>query len=191
MPSAGFGARLSGGVTWDLELEVEAEITKLGYARESGGYINIIAAGYFADFRCGVWRWHLQYPDSAGPVLVFAQDTLAFAAEPGATQTLQAVLTNIGDAAITVTDWLDSGPFIANCCGQDVILLPGADMTVDVTFAPGIAGEFTSSLRVQTDRNEYLALVAVGSALSSAEDAPLPQELALARPANPGDAEFR
>ncbi len=180
-----------GGVTWDLELEVEAEITELGYARESGGYINIIAAGYFADFRCGVWRSHLQYPDSAGPVLVFAQDTLAFAAEPGATQTLQAVLTNIGDAAITVTDWLDSGPFIANCCGQDVILLPGADMTVDVTFAPGIAGEFTSSLRVQTDRSEYLALVAVGSALSSAEDAPLPQELALAVYPNPGNAEFR
>jgi len=181
-----------GGATWDLELEVDAEITELGYARESGGYINIIAAGYFADFSCGVWRSHLAIPDTAGAALLFAQDTLFFNAAAGTSQTLQAVLTNVGDANITVFDWFDSGPFTSDCCEQDVLLLPGGDMTVNVTFSPDSIGEYRNSLRVVNDHGEFIELVVVGESTTPAHTLPqLPQQLTLAVYPNPGNAEFR
>ncbi|NUO19435.1 T9SS type A sorting domain-containing protein [bacterium] len=181
-----------GGATWELELEVEAEITELGYARESGGYINVIAAGYFADFRCGVWRSHLQFPDTTGPAIVLSNDTLTFYAAAGETMVQEVALKNVGDANVSIFDMVEAGPFTTSCCAQDILLLPGDSTIITVTFVPGIEGEYANSLRILTEYNEYVALEVIGTTFSSAEPrATLPQELSLSVYPNPGNAEFR
>ncbi|MCB1060098.1 MAG: T9SS type A sorting domain-containing protein [Calditrichaeota bacterium] len=181
-----------GGETWQLQLEADAEITELGYARESGGYINVIAAGYYADFRCGVWRSHVPYPDTIGAAMLLSQDTLRFYAAVGHSEPQQVSLKNVGSVDITVTDWLDAGPFVIDCCSQDVLLQPGDSMIVSVTFAPGIDGEYQNSIRVLNDRNEFLELNVLGSTLTDASPrTTLPSELSLKVSPNPGNAEFR
>lgn len=181
-----------GGATWELELEVEAEITELGYARESGGYVNVIAAGYFADFRGGVWRSHVQLPDTTGPALVLSEDTLSFYAAAGESSAQEVVLKNVGTGDITVFDWQESGPFTSDCCVQDVLLQAGDSTIVTVTFVPGVEGEYSNNLRILNDRNDYIALEVFGTTASSSEPrVTLPQELSLSVYPNPGNAEFR
>lgn len=181
-----------GGATWQLELEVDAEITELGYARESGGYVNIIAAGYFADFRCGVWRSHIPLPDANGVAAVFSQDTLVFFAPAGQSASQEVSLKNVGAQNFTITDWFDVGPFQINCCIQDVLLQPGDSMIATVTFSPDTAGDYANGIRVFNDSNEFLELRVLGSTLTSATpSATLPTELSLSVYPNPGNSAFR
>ena len=183
---------IDGGATWELELEVEAEITELGYSRESGGYINVIATGYFADFRGGVWRSHLAFPDTSDAALVFSEDTLEFFAPVGQSVSHDVVLKNVGNDDTSVLDWFDIGPYTINCCTQDVLLQPGDSMVVTVTFTPVVDGDFPNAIRVFNDHGEFLELVVRGS--TSTDVTPpvsLPQELSLAVYPNPGNAEFR
>lgn len=183
---------IDGGATWELELEVEAEITELGYVRESGGYINVIAAGYFADFRGGVWRSHLLYPDTTSAALVLSEDTLYFSAPAGETATQDVVLKNVGSVDVSITDWFDIGVFQVNCCTQDVLLQAGDSMVASVTFAPTIDGTFANAIRILNDRNEFLELPVRGSTgVDASPSATLPQEISLSVYPNPGNAEFR
>jgi hypothetical protein len=181
-----------GGVSWQLELEVDAEITELGYARESGGYVNVIAAGYYADFSCGIWRSHVALPDTADAALVFSSDTLNFYAAAGQSASQEVVLKNFGTANINVTDWFDIAPFSVDCCTQDVLLQPGDSMIATVTFAPTADGEFANGIRVLNDHGEYLQLEVTGSTMTDAAPrSALPDELSLVVAPNPGNAEFR
>ncbi len=181
-----------GGANWELELEVEAEITELGYSRESGGYINVLATGYFADFRGGVWRSHLAYPDTADAALVFSEDTLEFFAPVGQSVSHDVVLKNLGNEDTSVRDWFDIGPYTTTCCTQDVLLQPGDSMTVTVTFTPVVDGDFPNAIRVFNDHGEFLELVVRGSTGTDVSPrVTLPQEISLLVYPNPGNAEFR
>ncbi len=180
-----------GGVTWRLDLEVDAEITELGYARESGGYVNVIAAGYFADFRCGVWRSHLQLPDTSGAALVFSQDTLFFDVPVGENASQEVSLKNVGHGNVNIFDWFDIPPFTTNCCTQDVLLLPGDSMVAEITFSPTVTGDVTNGIRVLNDRGDFVELRVVGSTSSDVKPQNvLPGDLELSVYPNPGNAEF-
>ncbi|MCB9357507.1 MAG: T9SS type A sorting domain-containing protein [Calditrichaeota bacterium] len=183
-----------GGETWSLDLSVDAEITELGVVRESNAYVNIIAAGYFADFRGGVWRSHLYMPDtSAGVVLVATPDTIRLQAPVGGTDAAQFQVSNQGTANVLVSDVTTSGPFFNDCCEFAVLLEANESMTVTVTFQPQVDSTFQVPLRVINDAGELLEVIAIGeTSVAARDDAPaLPETLALSVYPNPGNAEFR
>lgn len=181
-----------GGATWSLDLTCDAEITELGVSRESGAYLNIIAAGYYADFRGAVWRSQIFMPDSSGFVLTAEPDTLRMVASVGASDSEPLTIHNLGTMNVLVSDVTNTGPFFNDCCPFEVLLEPGEQMTVTVTFSPTAEGEFVTPLRVTNSAGEHLEVVAIGVSATPAHSPPLlPQELALAVYPNPGNAEFR
>lgn len=182
-----------GGETWSLDLRVDAEITELGLSRESGAYVNVIAAGYYPDFRGGVWRSHVFLPDTIGPVLVAEPDTVRMFATVGSADTEPVTLRNLGDENIIISDVTNSGPFFTDCCAFEILLEPGEQTTVTVTFIPTVDGAFQLPLRVVNDRGQFLEVIAIGETGTAApESSPLlPAELKLSVYPNPGNAEFR
>lgn len=181
-----------GGASWSLELTADAEITELGVTRESSAYINVIAAGYYADFRGAVWRSHIFMPDSTGTILVAEPDTLRMVASLGANDSEALTIRNLGNTNVLVSDVTNTGPFFNDCCPFEVLLEPGEQMTVTVTFSPVVDGEFTSPLRVINSAGEFLEVVAIGqTGVEARDEAPFaPGELSLRVYPNPGNAEF-
>lgn len=182
-----------GGVTWSLDLSVDAEITELGMSRESGAYINVIAAGYYPDFRGSVWRSHIFMPDTTGPVLIADSDTLHMFAAVGSSDSKLLTIRNLGDENIIVSDVTNNGPFFSDCCAFEILLEPGEQTTVNVTFIPTVDGAFNLPLRVVNDRGQLLEIIAIGeTGMTAPEGSPLlPDDLKLSVYPNPGNAEFR
>ncbi|MCC6476854.1 T9SS type A sorting domain-containing protein [bacterium] len=181
-----------GGESWELALETDCEFTELAMTRESGAYVNIIAAGFYADFRGAVWRSQLFMPDT-GTVIYTDPDTLEFATTVGSTQQLTTVVRNAGTNNVTLTNIPTSSPFSVSCCPVNVLLLPGDTLALTVTYAPTDTGTVTRALRIQNDRGQLLELVVSGTAEASAANPnpELPEELSLSVYPNPGNAEFR
>lgn len=184
---------IDGGNTWELDLSVDAEITEIGVARESNAYINVIAAGYFADFRGGVWRSRYFIPDTSGVVLVASQDTVRLFAAVGQTDVAQFTISNLGNEHVLVSDVTTSGPFFNDCCPFEVLLEPNESMTVTVMFIPSQDGVFEVPMRVTNDAGQLLEIIAVGETGTPARDngPALPDKPALSVFPNPGNAEFR
>ncbi|MBK6765371.1 MAG: T9SS type A sorting domain-containing protein [bacterium] len=181
-----------GGESWSLDLSADAEFTELGLSRESGAYVNVIAAGYYADFRGAVWRTHIFMPDTTGAILVAEPDTLRMFAGIGANDSEPLTIRNLGTVNVLVSDVTSTGPFFNDCCAFEVLLEPGEQMTVTVTFAPTIDGVFTTPLRVTNSAGEFLEVVALGQTGVRAEEPPfVPGDVALLVFPNPGNAEFR
>jgi hypothetical protein len=182
----------NGGENWELALETDCEFTELAMSRESGAYVNIIAVGFYADFRGAVWRSQLFMPDT-GTVIYTDPDTLEFATTVGTIQQLTTVVRNSGTNSVTLTNIPSSSPFFASCCPVPVLLPPGDTLALTVTFAPTDTGTTTRTLRIQNDRGQLLEVVAIGTAQTSAADPTplLPQAFSLSVYPNPGNAEFR
>jgi hypothetical protein len=184
-----------GGQTWALELLTNAEMRVVNSARVSNAYVNVIAAGVFPDFSCGVWKSRLFLPISEGPVLRAEPDRLDFGdVAPGLTDTLLFTIRNLGDDTATITGIaVDSEQFIS-LWTETVELLPDSSVETPVVFAPDTTGYFSATATIQNVANDNVWVELRGSSGITAVDPPaelLPRSTALRVWPNPGNAEFR
>jgi photosystem II stability/assembly factor-like uncharacterized protein len=195
-PSGNIHRTSDGGQTWNLELMAPTEISVIGSSRANAAYVNVIAAGAFPDFSCGVWRSRVFLPVENGAVLIAEPDTLDFGlVNAGHTDTLSVTLSNIGNEAIFVTAVTsDTTAFVPLWGGASIELAPDAACTFEAVFAPDTSGDFETDLIVMNSDLDDVRIHVIGHAGIDAVDpsrAPIPASLAVRVWPNPGNAEFR
>ncbi|MDD5088035.1 MAG: T9SS type A sorting domain-containing protein, partial [bacterium] len=186
----------NGGQTWDIALSVDAEITELAANRVNSAYVDVFAAGYFPDFRGGVWRTRLYLPDTTDAVVIADPDTLDFGMVPPArNDTLAAVLRNVGSQSDTIVSVSGSGPFSVLWNDADsTAIAPGEELAFSVIFRSDTAGEFSRRVTVTSLRSGTLDLpcfASIGLDASGREDAPLPASPTLTVWPNPSNSVFQ
>ena len=187
-----------GGQTWAEDATMDAEITAIESKRESGAYVDVIAAGVYPDFRGGVWINRLYLPELSGPVLLADPDTLDFGAvTPGSIDTLSFTIQNVGGdtAYISGTTSTDVRFNVVEPV-SNLELAPQQSQMLNVVFAPhpqDSSRQYTATLAIlssdgRTDITAY-GFVPLGD--SNTRPAPLPTATALNVWPNPGNAAFQ
>ena len=102
---------------------------------------------------------------SLPPVLNFGQITAGTTAQ----QSFQ--VSNNGNASITIAG-ITAGPaYQVTGCGAGTTLVPGQQCTMQVTFAPGTAGDFGNQVSIAVNEPEPYRIKLVGSASGGAASA--------------------
>ena len=185
-----------GGWSWDIELSVDAEITQLASYRVNAAYVDVFAAGFFPDFRGGVWRTRLYLPDTSGAAIVADPDTLHFGMVPPAHgDTLIAAIRNVGSQSDTITAVTGSTPFsVLWNYADSTVIAPSEELALSVIFRSDTAGEFSRRITITSLRSGTLELpcyAAVGLDASPRADALLPASPSLAVWPNPSNSVFQ
>ena len=184
-----------GGFTWTTELSVNAEVRALTATRITPAYVDVFAAGVFADFHAGVWSTRLYWPDPtyAGPVLVADPDTLSFGiVGVGERDTLSTWIHNLGAAPATLFALnTRGGRFRAANDLIGEVLQPGDSSELRIEFVPDVTGFYRTAVQQENSVDQRCEIVCSGLApLVTDAQPPTPGNLTLEVWPNPGNAEF-
>ena len=184
-----------GGQTWELELLCGSDIRAINASRWSSSYVNVVAAGVFPDFSCGIWKSRIFAPAESGPVLAAFPDSLDFGLHAmNTTDTLSFTLRNVGDEAITALGVYEGTQVFDVLWGfQSIEFQPDDEQTFDIVFAPTSVGNFTAEIEILNAVSDRIRIYAFGQAGISAADPGrllIPESPDVAVWPNPGNAEF-
>ncbi|MGH9563496.1 MAG: choice-of-anchor D domain-containing protein [Terracidiphilus sp.] len=88
----------------------------------------------------------------------------------GAAKTLGVTLTNAGNSKVTISSVkLTGAQFAASGVSGGVILSPGQNVTLDVTFSPAAAGTLTGSVTVASNATNSPAVISFSGTASAAQ----------------------
>lgn len=186
---------IDGGRTWELGLLCDAEIRTMNVSRYSAAYVNVVAAGAFPDFSCGVWRTRIFAPADSGPILIAEPDSLDFGwIEVDTFDTLSVTVRNIGSDTIVATGAMTGTATFQPLWGFEAIeFAPEDEYTFDVVYAPTTVGTHTVEMSILNSRSDNVKVYLTGEAGTNAAGpgrAPLPDEPGISIWPNPGNAEF-
>jgi hypothetical protein len=185
-----------GGLTWQMDVQLNADVRALGSVRVSTAYVDVIAAGVFSDFSGVVWKNRLLLPDSSSAVLMATPDTLDFGTHaPGVIDTLWTILHNIGSLSDTITSVVGTTHFYPVWQTTDSVPVnPGQEIPMAVIFHSTTAGDFTETILVLNRCTGPVTILCRGRAsVNALPEAPpaLPGGLSLAVWPNPANASFQ
>jgi hypothetical protein len=186
-----------GGQTWQLELTTTSEITQLQSTRSSTAYVDVFAAGVYADFHGGVWRRRIYLPQAGEPLVAAQPDTVDFGTRPlHHSDTLTCWLKNIGtgtDSLVGIT----GGTALLSAFWNYPALFPlaaGDSTELPILYRNDtLRGDFATTLIVNTRRTGRVEIVCRVHVPLSLEPhhAPMPENSSLTVWPNPGNALFR
>jgi len=197
--ASGFGTIFrssNGGHSWRLDATTNAEITQLASVRVNAAYVDVFAAGFFPDFRGGVWRTRLYLPNTSGAVIIADPDTLRFGMVPPAQgDTLVAAIRNVGSQSDTITAVSGSAPFSVLWNYPDsTVIAPGEELSLAVVFRSETAGEYLRRVTVTSLHSGTLELpcyAEIGLDGAPRAESPLPASPSLSVWPNPSNSVFQ
>ena len=99
------------------------------------------------------------------PILDFGQITA------GTTKQQSIEVRNNGNASITISGVTASASYQTSGCGAGTTIVPGSQCTMQVTFAPGTAGDFGSQISIGVNEPEPYRIKLIGTATGGAASA--------------------
>ena len=102
---------------------------------------------------------------SIPPVIDFGQITA------GETKQQVIELRNNGNAAITISSMTTGASYQTSGCGPGTTIVPGAQCTMQVTFAPAGAGDFGNQIAIAVNEPEPYRIKLIGTATGGAASA--------------------